>query len=243
MDISLTKPRFKRILLKMSGEALMGEQQFGIDSRVVQRLAREIKVLNENGVEVAIVVGAGNLFRGASLEEIGMERVTADHMGMLGTVMNSLALQDALEQLDLEVRVMSALIMDQVCERYIRRRAIRHLEKGRVVICAAGTGNPSFTTDTAASLRAIELGAQAMNKANKVDGIYNKDPKKYPDAVKYDALSYKKVLADDLQVMDATSIVMCQENNMPLVVFDMTRPDEIVRAVFGENVGTVVIQE
>ena len=180
MDISLTKPRFKRILLKMSGEALMGEQQFGIDSRVVQRLAREIKVLNENGVEVAIVVGAGNLFRGASLEEIGMERVTADHMGMLGTVMNSLALQDALEQLDLEVRVMSALIMDQVCERYIRRRAIRHLEKGRVVICAAGTGNPFFTTDTAASLRAIELGAQAMYKATKVDGIYNKDPKNIP---------------------------------------------------------------
>ena len=172
-----------------------------------------------------------------------MERVTGDNMGMLGTVMNSLALQDAMEHLGMEVRVMSALIMDQVCERYIRRRAIRHLEKGRVVICAAGTGNPFSTTDTAASLRAIELGADAMYKATKVDGIYNKDPKKYPEAVKYDTLSYKKVLADNLQVMDATSIVMCQENNMPLVVFDMTKSDEIVRAVFCDNVGTVVIQE
>ncbi len=243
MSISLDKPRFKRILLKMSGEALMGEQQFGLDSNVVNRIAKEIKVLNDNGVEVAVVVGAGNLFRGASLEELGMERVTGDNMGMLGTVMNSLALQDAMEHLGMEVRVMSALIMDQVCERYIRRRAIRHLEKGRVVICAAGTGNPFSTTDTAASLRAIELGADAMYKATKVDGIYNKDPKKYPEAVKYDTLSYKKVLADNLQVMDATSIVMCQENNMPLVVFDMTKSDEIVRAVFSDNVGTVVIQE
>ena len=243
MSISLDKPRFKRILLKMSGEALMGEQQFGLDSNVVNRIAKEIKVLNDNGVEVAVVVGAGNLFRGASLEELGMERVTGDNMGMLGTVMNSLALQDAMEHLGMEVRVMSALIMDQVCERYIRRRAIRHLEKGRVVICAAGTGNPFSTTDTAASLRAIELGADAMYKATKVDGIYNKDPKKYPAAVKYDTLSYKKVLADNLQVMDATSIVMCQENNMPLVVFDMTKSDEIVRAVFSDNVGTVVIQE
>lgn len=243
MSISLDKPRFKRILLKMSGEALMGEQQFGLDSNVVNRIAKEIKVLNDNGVEVAVVVGAGNLFRGASLEELGMERVTGDNMGMLGTVMNSLALQDAMEHLGMEVRVMSALIMDQVCERYIRRRAIRHLEKGRVVICAAGTGNPFSTTDTAASLRAIELGADAMYKATKVDGIYNKDPKKYPEAVKYDTLSYKKVLADNLQVMDATSIVMCQENNMPLVVFDMTKSDEIVRAVFNDNVGTVVIQE
>ncbi len=243
MSISLDKPRFKRILLKMSGEALMGEQQFGLDSNVVNRIAKEIKVLNDNGVEVAVVVGAGNLFRGASLEELGMERVTGDNMGMLGTVMNSLALQDAMEHLGMEVRVMSALIMDQVCERYIRRRAIRHLEKGRVVICAAGTGNPFSTTDTAASLRAIELGADAMYKATKVDGIYNKDPKKYPEAVKYDTLSYKKVLSDNLQVMDATSIVMCQENNMPLVVFDMTKSDEIVRAVFSDNVGTVVIQE
>ncbi|MDO4435818.1 MAG: UMP kinase [Cardiobacteriaceae bacterium] len=234
------QPRFRRILLKMSGEALMGDQKFGLDGKVVSRIAREVKILNERGVEVAIVVGGGNLFRGAQLEELGMERVTGDHMGMLATVMNALAVQDALEQLGVETRVMSAIVMDQVCERYIRRRAIRHLEKGRVVICAAGTGNPFFTTDTAASLRAMELEVDAMYKATKVDGVYNKDPKRFADAVRYSKLTYSEALDLGVEVMDATSLVMCDENNMPLVVFDMTQDGEIVRAVFEENVGTIV---
>ncbi|WP_260088642.1 UMP kinase [Suttonella sp. R2A3] len=232
--------RYQRILLKMSGEALMGEQSFGLDAKVVGRIAKEVKTLNQAGVEVAIVIGGGNLFRGAQLAALGMERVTGDNMGMLATVMNALALQDAMEQIHMDVRVMSALRIDQVCERFIRRRAIRHLEKKRVVICAAGTGNPFFTTDSAASLRAIELEVDAMLKATKVDGIYSKDPKQHVDAVKYDRLSYQQVLTDGLQVMDATSIVMCRDNQMPLVVFDMTQPDEIVRAVFDEDVGTVV---
>lgn len=233
---------YQRILLKMSGEALMGDQSFGLDADILHRIASEVKVLVEKKIEMAIVVGGGNLFRGSSLESIGMERVTGDHMGMLATVMNALALQDAMEQQEIPVRVMSALRIDQVCERFIRRRAIRHLEKKRVVICAAGTGNPFFTTDTAASLRAIELGVDAMFKATKVDGVYTKDPKKHADAVKYEELSYRQVLADGLEVMDATSIVMCRENQMPLVVFDMTREGEIIRAVLGEPVGTVVRQ-
>lgn len=234
------QPKYQRILLKMSGEALMGEQGFGLDPQVLGRIAREIKTLSDAGVEIAIVVGGGNLFRGAQLAALGMERVTGDHMGMLATVMNALALQDAMEQIDVEVRVMSALRIDQVCERFIRRRAIRHLEKKRVVICAAGTGNPFFTTDSAASLRAIEMEVNAMFKATKVDGVYSKDPKRYADAVKYDRLSYQQVLTDRLEVMDATSIVMCRDNDMPLLVFDMTQPDAIVRAVYGEPIGTVV---
>lgn len=233
-------PKYRRILLKMSGEALMGSQQFGLDAKVVTRIAAEIGTLNQAGVEVAIVIGGGNLFRGAQLAALGMERVAGDHMGMLATLMNALAIQDALEQHHIEARVMSALRVDEVCEPYIRRRAIRHLEKGRVVICAAGTGNPFFTTDSAASLRAIELEVDAMFKATKVDGVYSKDPKKYSDAVKYDHLSYQTVLTENLQVMDATSIVLCRDNNMPLLVFDMTKPDEIVRAVFGDAVGTVI---
>lgn len=233
-------PKYKRILLKMSGEALQGEQAFGLDPKTVMRIADELRQLNNAGVEVAIVVGGGNLFRGAQLASLGMERVTGDHMGMLATVMNALAMQDALEQLNVPVRVMSALRIDEVCEPYIRRRAIRHLEKKRVVICAAGTGNPFFTTDSAASLRAIELGVDAMLKATKVDGIYSKDPKRYDDAVKYKTLSYETVLSENLQVMDATSVVMCRDNDMPLLVFDMTKPDEIVRAVFDDAVGTVV---
>lgn len=233
-------PRYHRILLKMSGEALMGDQSFGLDEKVVTRIAGEIGELNQAGVEVAIVIGGGNLFRGAQLAALGMERVTGDHMGMLATLMNALAIQDALEQQNVPARVMSALRVDEVCEPYIRRRAIRHLEKKRVVICAAGTGNPFFTTDSAASLRAIELNVDAMFKATKVDGVYSKDPKRYADAVKYDNLSYQKVLTENLQVMDATSIVMCRDNDMPLLVFDMTKPDEIVRAVFDEAVGTVV---
>lgn len=231
---------YKRVLLKMSGEVLMGEQAFGLDAETINRIAAEIGELRRGGVEVAIVIGGGNLFRGAQLAALGMERVTGDHMGMLATVMNALAIQDALEKIAVDVRVLSAIDVDQVCEPYIRRRAIRHLEKGRVVICAAGTGNPFFTTDSAASLRAIELEVDALLKATKVDGVYSKDPKRYEDAVKYDSLSYQKVLLDGLQVMDATSIVMCQENEMPLVVFDMTKKGEIVRAVFDASVGTVI---
>lgn len=234
------QPKYRRILLKMSGEALMGDQSFGLDAGVVTRIAEEVKILQEAGVQVAIVVGGGNLFRGAQLAALGMERVTGDHMGMLATIMNALALQDAMEQKGLEVRTTSALRIEEVCESFIRRRAIRHLEKGRVVICAAGTGNPFFTTDSAASLRAIELEVDAMLKATKVDGIYTKDPKRHQDAVRYASLSYQQVLTEGLQVMDATSIVMCRDNDMPLLVFDMTRPGEIVRAVMGEDVGTVV---
>lgn len=234
------QPKYRRILLKMSGEALMGDQSFGLDAGVVTRIAEEVKTLQEAGVQVAIVVGGGNLFRGAQLAALGMERVTGDHMGMLATIMNALALQDAMEQKGLEVRTTSALRIEEVCESFIRRRAIRHLEKGRVVICAAGTGNPFFTTDSAASLRAIELEVDAMLKATKVDGIYTKDPKRHRDAVRYASLSYQQVLTEGLQVMDATSIVMCRDNDMPLLVFDMTRPGEIVRAVMGEDVGTVV---
>ncbi|MBV7434095.1 UMP kinase [Cardiobacteriaceae bacterium TAE3-ERU3] len=234
------KAKYKRVLLKMSGEALMGDQAFGLNPEVVSRIAAEVKELSSAGIEVAIVVGGGNLFRGAQLAALGMERVTGDNMGMLATVMNALALQDAMEQINVEVRVMSALRIDQVCERFIRRRAIRHLEKKRVVICAAGTGNPFFTTDSAASLRAIELEVDAMLKATKVDGVYSKDPKCHDDAVKYEHLSYQQVLTDGLQVMDATSIVMCRDNDMPLLVFDMTKPGEIVRAVYGDDVGTVV---
>lgn len=240
MNFENKAPKYKRILLKMSGEALMGDQSFGLDPKVLVRIAEEVKQLNQAGVEVAIVVGGGNLFRGAQLASLGMERVTGDHMGMLATLMNALAIQDALEQKEVPVRVMSALSVDAVCEPYIRRRAVRHLEKKRVVICAAGTGNPFFTTDSAASLRAIELEVDAMFKATKVDGVYSKDPKRYDDAVKYDRLSYQKVLTDNLEVMDATSIVMCRDNDMPLVVFDMTKPDEIVRAVFDETIGTTV---
>ncbi len=232
--------KYKRILLKMSGEVLMGDQAFGLDAKTINRIAGEIGQLRQGGVEVAIVIGGGNLFRGSQLAALGMERVTGDHMGMLATLMNALAMQDALEKINVDVRVLSALSVDQVCEPYIRRRAIRHLEKGRVVICAAGTGNPFFTTDSAASLRAIELEADALLKATKVDGVYSKDPKRYDDAVKYDSLSYQRVLLDGLQVMDATSIVMCQENEMPLVVFDMTKEGEIVRAVFEASVGTII---
>lgn len=240
MDVENKTPKYRRILLKMSGEALMGEQQFGLDANVVRRIAGEIAVLNRAGVEVAIVVGGGNLFRGAQLAALGMERVAGDHMGMLATLMNALAMQDALEQMEIPVRVMSALRVDEICEPYIRRRAIRHLEKGNVVICAAGTGNPFFTTDSAASLRAIELEVDAMFKATKVDGVYSKDPKVHSDAVKYYAMSYQQVLTENLQVMDATSIVMCRDNKMPLLVFDMTKPNEIIRAVFDEAVGTVI---
>lgn len=240
MATTITQPRFQRILLKLSGEALLGDKPFGIDAAVLNRLAAEIKILIESDIQVSLVVGGGNLFRGAELQESGMERVTGDHMGMLATVMNALALQDAIEKVGIPVRVMSSIPIDQVCEEFIRRRAIRHMEKKRVVICAAGTGNPFFTTDTAASLRAIELETDAMLKATKVDGVYNADPMKDSSAVKYDTLTYNEVLEDNLGVMDATAVVMCRDNNLPLLVFNMTKDGEIIRALSDNSVGTLI---
>jgi uridylate kinase len=235
------KPVFKRILLKLSGEALMGEFNFGIDPRMISRLASEVSQLSRLGVQIGIVIGGGNLFRGEGLAEAGMDRVTADHMGMLATVMNSLAMQDALERLGVYARVMSAIRINEVCEDYIRRRAVRHLEKGRVVIFAAGTGNPFFTTDSAASLRAIEINADIMLKGTKVDGIYSADPVKVPDAQRYEQLTYDEALQRKLGVMDATAIVMCREQGMPLKVFNINRCGELARVVCGENVGTTVV--
>jgi uridylate kinase len=232
--------QYRRVLLKLSGEAVMGELDYGIEPKVIQRIAAEIATARNSGLEIAIVIGGGNIFRGAGLARAGMDRVTGDYMGMLATVMNALAIQDALESLDVYARVMSALQINEVCEDYIRRRAVRHLEKGRVVILAAGTGNPFFTTDTAASLRAIEIGADVLLKATKVDGVYDADPMKNPAAKRYDSVSYDKVLTDKLSVMDATAIVMCRDNNLPLRVFDLTSENALVRAMSGENIGTVV---
>jgi len=232
--------RYRRVLLKLSGEALMGNLDYGIEPTVIQRIASEIATVRNNGVEIAIVVGGGNIFRGAGLSRAGMDRVTGDHMGMLATVMNALAIQDALESQDVFARVMSALRINAVCEDYIRRRAVRHLEKGRVVILAAGTGNPFFTTDTAASLRAIEIGADVLLKATKVDGVYDADPVSNPGAKRFDTVSYDQVLADKLSVMDATAIVMCRDNDLPLRIFDLTEDGSLVRAMSGDEVGTVV---
>jgi uridylate kinase len=232
--------RYRRVLLKLSGEALMGNLDYGIEPTVIQRIASEIATVRNKGVEIAIVVGGGNIFRGAGLSRAGMDRVTGDHMGMLATVMNALAIQDALESQDVFARVMSALRINAVCEDYIRRRAVRHLEKGRVVILAAGTGNPFFTTDTAASLRAIEIGADVLLKATKVDGVYDSDPVGNPDAKRFETVSYDQVLADKLSVMDATAIVMCRDNDLPLRIFDLTEEGSLVRAMSGDEVGTVV---
>ena len=232
--------RYRRVLLKLSGEALMGELDYGIEPRVIQRIAAEIATARDGGVEIAIVIGGGNIFRGAGLARAGMDRVTGDYMGMLATVMNALAVQDALEATGVFARVMSALQIHEVCEDYIRRRAIRHLEKGRVVILAAGTGNPFFTTDTAASLRAIEIGADVLLKATKVDGVYDADPVSNPSAKRYDSVSFDKVLADKLSVMDATAVVMCRDNNLPLRVFDLGRENALVKAISGDEVGTIV---
>ncbi len=232
--------RYRRVLLKLSGEALMGGLDYGIEPQVIQRIAAEIATGQKSGVEIAIVIGGGNIFRGAGLARAGMDRVTGDYMGMLATVMNSLAIQDALESQDVHARVMSALQIHEVCEDYIRRRAVRHLEKGRVVILAAGTGNPFFTTDTAASLRAIEIGADVLLKATKVDGVYEADPASNPDAKRYETVSFDKVLADKLLVMDATAVVMCRDNNLPLRIFDLTRANALVQAMSGDNIGTLV---
>jgi len=230
-------------MIKLSGEALLGDQSYGIDPKVIQRVAAEISELCAMGVEVGVVIGGGNIFRGAGLAEAGMDRITADHMGMLATVINSLALQDALERLGATARVMSALSIHQVCEDYIRRRAVRHLEKGRIVIFAAGTGNPFFTTDTAASLRAIEVGADVLIKATKVDGVYSADPVLDPTAKKFGRLSYDQVLNDKLSVMDATAIVMCRDNNLPLVVFNLNNGGDLVRLIGGATLGTQVGNE
>ncbi len=232
--------QYRRVLLKLSGEALMGELDYGIEPRVIQRIGAEIATAHKTGVEIAIVIGGGNIFRGAGLARAGMDRVTGDYMGMLATVMNALAIQDALESLDVHARVMSALKINAVCEDYIRRRAIRHLEKGRVVILAAGTGNPFFTTDTAASLRAIEIGADVLLKATKVDGVYDADPATNPGAKRFEVVSYDQVIADKLDVMDATAIVMCRDNHLPLRVFDLTRANALVQAMAGDELGTLV---
>jgi uridylate kinase len=237
---SSTTRRYARILVKLSGEALMGGGDYGIDPEVLRRIASELVEVQARGTQVAVVIGGGNIFRGAGLARAGMDRVTADHMGMLATVMNALAMQDALEGLGTYARVMSALRINEVCEDYIRRRAIRHLEKGRVVIFGAGTGNPFFTTDTAASLRAIEIGADVLLKATKVNGIYDSDPARNPAARRYTSLTFDQVLADRLMVMDATSIVMCRDNNMPLRVFNLHNSGDLLRIVDGEDVGTVV---
>jgi uridylate kinase len=237
---TVRKNRYNRVLIKLSGEALMGGEDYGIDPAVLHRIASEIKDLIQHGVQVGVVIGGGNIFRGAGLAAKGMDRVSADQMGMLATVINAIAIQDALESQGLHARVMSAIKINQVCEDYIRRRAIRHLEKGRVVVLAAGTGNPFFTTDSAASLRAIEIGAELMIKATKVDGVYSADPAKDPNARRYVRLDYDAVLDQKLAVMDATAVVLCRDNHMPLRVVDMTQPGAFVRAALGEDVGTLV---
>ncbi|MCB9568010.1 MAG: UMP kinase [Myxococcales bacterium] len=234
------KPVYKRILLKLSGEALQGKQGYGVDADVLRGMAVEIGELVELGVEVAIVIGGGNIFRGLKAAASGMDRASADYMGMLATVMNSLALQDALEQHGVYTRVLSAIEMKEVAEPYIRRRATRHLEKGRVVIFAAGTGNPFFTTDTAAALRAMEVNADVLLKATKVDGVYDRDPTGDPEAIRFSRLTYLDVLARDLNVMDATAISLCKENHLPIVVFDMLTRNNIRRVVCGEPIGTLV---
>ena len=232
--------RYRRVLLKLSGEALMGDLDYGIQPAVIQRIAAEIATALAQGIEIAIVIGGGNIFRGEGLARAGMDRVTGDYMGMLATVMNALAIQDALESRDVYARVMSALQIHDVCEDYIRRRAVRHLEKGRVVILAAGTGNPFFTTDTAASLRAIEIGADILLKATKVDGVYDADPMTNPDAQRFEQVSYDKVIENKLNVMDATAIVMCRDNQLPLRIFDLTRSNALVEAMAGKDLGTLV---
>ncbi len=232
--------KYRRVLLKLSGEALMGNQGYGIDPTVISGIAQEVKRLIDQGVELALVVGGGNIFRGLAASASGMDRSTADYMGMLATVMNSLALQDGLEKAGVVTRVLSAIEMREIAEPFIKRRAMRHLEKGRVVIFAAGTGNPFFTTDTAAALRAAEIGAEVLLKATKVDGIYDSDPKKNPNAVKFDTLTFTEALSKDLKVMDATAFSLCRENSLPIIVFDLGRTGNIEKVVHGEPIGTLV---
>ena len=230
----------QRILLKLSGEALLGQEDYGIDPNIIHRIAVEIREVTRLGIEVAVVIGGGNIFRGAGLARSGIDRVTGDHMGMLATVMNSLALQDALERVGAVARVMSAISVHDVCEDYIRRRAVRHLEKGRVVICAGGTGNPFFTTDTAAALRAIEINADLLLKATKVDGVYSADPVRNPDAKRFEKVGYDHVIESKLGVMDANAIVLCRDQHMPIRVFNVFEEGNLVRIVKGEAIGTLV---
>jgi uridylate kinase len=236
----MSAPYYRRVLLKLSGEALAGDQGYGIDPGTLTAIAREVKEVVDLGVELALVIGGGNIFRGLAASSKGMDRASADYMGMLATVINSLAMQDALEKIGVFTRVQSAIAMSEVAEPYIRRRAMRHLEKGRVVIFGAGTGNPYFTTDTAASLRAMEIGADVILKGTKVDGVYTADPKKDPDAVKFEQLTYIDVLGKGLQVMDATATSLCMDNNLPIVVFDITTPGNVKRVVMGDRIGTLV---
>ncbi|MBC7158713.1 MAG: UMP kinase [Porphyrobacter sp.] len=233
-------PDTKRILLKLSGEVLMGEQQFGIDPAYVARLAEEVKAAKDTGLEICLVIGGGNIFRGMAAAARGLERTTGDYMGMLATVMNALAMQAALEELGVATRVQSAIPMPAVCEAYIRRRAVRHLEKGRIVIFAAGTGNPFFTTDTGAALRAAEMGCGALLKGTSVDGVYDRDPKLSPDAKRFETITYDRVLSDNLKVMDASAVALCRENDIPIVVFSVRQRGNLARVLAGEGVQTVV---
>ena len=236
----MSSPAYQRVLLKVSGEALLGPESFGIDSAVTSQIAEEIAEIHRLGVEIAVVIGGGNIFRGLAASARGMDRSTADYMGMLATVINALALQDALEQIDTITRVVTAVEMRAVAEPFIRRRAVRHLEKGRVVVFAAGTGNPYFTTDTAAALRAMEIRADVILKGTKVDGIYTADPLTNPEATRFDSISYLQVLEQGLKVMDATAISLCMDNGLPIVVFNLQRPGNLLRAVMGEAVGSLV---
>jgi uridylate kinase len=232
---------YKRVLLKLSGEALLGDQNYGIDPNRLQQYAKDVKTICDQGIEVAIVIGGGNIFRGVQADsETGIDRVQGDYMGMLATLINSMALQGSLESVGLVTRLMSGLHVQEVAENYIRRRAVRHLEKGRVVIFGAGTGNPYFTTDSAASLRAIEIDADAVLKGTRVDGIYTADPEKDPNATKFDTLSFKDIYAKGLKVMDMTAFTLCEENNLPIIVFDMNKPGNLEKLIQGENVGTIV---
>ena len=240
LSSNLNNKEIKRILLKLSGEALLGDQQFGVDPKVLVYLAKEIKSITDKGVQVGIVIGAGNIFRGEGLAESGIDRVTGDHMGMLGTIINALAIQDALEREDIVARVMSALKVNEVCEDYIRRRAIRHLEKGRVTIFAAGTGNPYFTTDSAASLRAVEIEADLLVKATRVNGVFSDDPMLNKKAEHFDKISYDDFISMGLKVMDTTSIVMCKENKLPVQVYDISSKNALLQIVQGKNVGTLI---
>ncbi len=236
----MNTPKYKRILLKLSGEILGGQKGQGIEPESMVRICEEIAQVHDMGVDVAVVVGGGNIFRGLSGTQLGFDRVAGDYMGMLATVINALALQVVLEGIGIHTRVLSAITVQQVCEPYIRRRAIRHLEKGRVVILAGGTGNPYFTTDTAAALRATEIGAEIILKGTKVDGVYSADPKIDPDAIRYDFITYEDVLTKNLKVMDATAIAMARENKIPVLVFDITQPGNLIRAITGEKIGTIV---
>ena len=236
----MSNPVYKRVLLKLSGEVLAGKQGFGIDPNRASILAQEIKSVHDLGVSIGVVIGAGNIFRGINAADRGMDRVTGDYLGMLATIMNSIAMQDALEKIDCNTRTLSAISVNKISEPYIRRRAIRHLEKGRIVIIAGGTGNPYFSTDTAAALRATELGAEIVLKGTKVDGIYDMDPVKHREAKKYNKITYKKVLEDDLRVMDMTAITLCLENSLPIKVFNINNTGDLKKIILGSNIGTLV---